>query len=274
MDDVIKGISHGIDISNPIFQAWFFGIPVAYILQVYLFRALGWWDFPTRKGGLTSDIMAFEFSALISVIYLGVAGVLGSYDLFGVQESVALGSDMFYARSKFVEEHLVYPMVTFQGWNVVLCFISSDLRDPAMIGHHLVTASLGYLGLAPYLHGAGLFFFGMAEISNIPLTVYDMFKYMKAGGWQEKYSTLFQMSQVSFAICFLILRLIIWPIKSWTFWLGSIELLQSGKAHSNFTVGFFLLANSFLTLLQFLWGWQIIKFLIPSGKGDKGKKKK
>ena len=44
--------------------------------------------------------------------------------------------------------------------------------------------------------------------------------------------------------------------------------------HSNFTVGFFLLANSFLTLLQFLWGWQILKFLIPSGKGDKGKKKK
>jgi hypothetical protein len=276
MEDVALGLKHGVDTSNWFFQVWFFGIPVAYFTLVFLFRALNLWEFKTRKGGRSSDIMAFELCALVSVTYLGIAGVIGQYDLFGVEESVALSTNMFYAKSSFVENHLIYPMVTFQGWNVLLCFFSPDLRDPAMIGHHLVTATLGYLGFHPYLHGAGLFFFGIAELSNVPLTIYDIFKYFKAANFQTKYPMLYQLSQVSFALSFIVLRLIIWPIKSWTFWMGSIDLLQKGTAHSNFAVGFFLLANVFLTLLQFLWGWQIIKFLLPAGKssGDKDNKKK
>lgn len=271
MDDIKAGVAHGIDFNNSVFLAWFIGTPVVYFAQVILFRAMGLWDFPTRKGGRTSDIMAFLFSALISVTYLGVAGAIASYDLFGVNESTTLNADMFYTRSQFVEDHLIYPMITFQGWNVLLCFFSPDLRDPAMIGHHLATASLGFLGLAPYLHGAGLFFFGLAEISNIPLTVYDIFKYQVKNGWQESYAGLFKLSQVTFALSFIILRLIMWPIKSWTFWNGSIELLQSGKAHSQFAVGFFLIANIFLTFLQFMWGWTIIKFLLPSKPKAKSK---
>ena len=38
---------------------------------------------------------------------------------------------------------------------------------------------------------------------------------------------------------------------------------SSGKAHSQFVVGFFLLANMFLTGLQFMWGWSIIQFVLP-----------
>lgn len=271
MDDVMRGVSHGIDFNNQVFQRWFILTPVGYFALVILFRGMGLWDFPTRKGGRTSDIMAFLFSALISVTYLGVAGAVATYDLFGVDESTRLNADMFYARSQFVEEHLIYPMITFQGWNVLLCFFSPDLRDPAMIGHHLATASLGFLGLSPYLHGAGLFFFGLAEVSNIPLTIYDIFKYQIKNGWTEKYPILYQASQVTFALSFIILRLIMWPIKSWTFWNGSIDLLQSGKAHSQFAVGFFLLANIFLTGLQFMWGWTIIKMLLPGSKAKKTK---
>ena len=132
-----------------------------------------------------------------------------------------------------------------------------------MIGHHLFTAALGYFGLHPYLHGAGLFFFGVAELSNVPLCFYEIFKYLKPAGYQEKYKMLYELAQVSFALSFVVLRLIIWPIKSWVFWQGSIELLSSGKAHSQFVVGFFLLANMFLTGLQFMWGWSIIQFVLP-----------
>ena len=87
---------------------------------------------------------------------------------------------------------------------------------------------------------------------------------------KKKYKMLYDFSQISFALSFVILRLIIWPIKSWEFWVGSIDLLSSGKAHSQFVVGFFLLANMFLTGLQFMWGWTIIQFILP--KKSKSKK--
>ena len=275
----ITGIDHGIDMSSQIFQMWFWGIPLVYTLLVGLFRVMGLWDFKTRKGGRTSDILAFELCALVSVTYLGVAGLVAMFDLYGVEESAKLSAYMFYAKSTFVEDHLIYPMVTFQGWNTFLCLFVPDLRNPLMMGHHTFTALLGYFGLNPYLHGAGLFFFGVAELSNVPLTVYDIFKYTKPAGYQEKYPKLFELTKVSFAVSFIVLRLIIWPIKSWIFWIGSIELLQSGKAHSQFVVGFFLVANIFLTFLQFMWGWQIISMILPGAaekkvvQGKRGSKK-
>ena len=66
----------------------------------------------------------------------------------------------------------------------------------------------------------------------MPLCFYEIFKYLKPAGYQEKYKMLYELAQVSFALSFVVLRLIIWPIKSWVFWQGSIELLSSGKAHS------------------------------------------
>jgi len=121
---VWEGVKHGVDTDNWFFQAWFVGVPVAYLFLRYLFRQLDWWGFETRKGGRTSDIMAFEFVALVSVCYLGGAGLALTFGKLGTAADLALvTADPFYANSKFVEEHLIYPMITFQGWNVVRAYI-------------------------------------------------------------------------------------------------------------------------------------------------------
>jgi hypothetical protein len=273
--NVWEGVKHGIDIHNIYFQIWFFGTPIVWFLLLKVFRALDWWKFPTRKGTRTSDIMAFEFVAGISVAYLGGAGLIISQGWFGTAAELArLNDDMLHTNSDFVINHLVYPMVTFQLWNVLLCLFTPDLNVPEMLGHHLVTAALGYFGMHPYLHGYGLFFFGVAELTNVPLTVYDMFKYMKAAKWQEKYSFIFTVSKLGFAASFVVLRIVVWPMISYPFWKDSVALLQSGKAHSNFVVGFFLLANVFLTFLQFFWGWKIVESVLPKGAAKTANKDK
>ncbi len=262
--NVWAGINHGIDIHNIYFQAWFIGTPIVWFALFKTFRALDLWKFETRKGTRTSDIIAFEIAAGISVLYLGCAGVIISQGWFGTGPELArLQKDMLHTKSDFVINHLVYPMVTFQLWNVLLCLFTPDLNVPEMLAHHLITAALGYFGLHPYLHGYGLFFFGVAELTNVPLTAYDIFKYMKAAKWQEKYATTFTVAKLSFAVSFVILRLIVWPMTSYPFWKDSVALLQSGKAHSNFVVLFFLLANVFLTFLQFFWGWKIVESVLP-----------
>lgn len=259
-----------------VFQLWFIGTPVVWFALVKLFRALDWWKFPTRKGARTSDIMAFEIVAGISVTYLGVAGLILHYGWFGTEaDSALLHGDMMYGKSQWFIDHLIYPMVTFQLWNVVLCLFTPDLNVIEMLAHHLITASLGYFGLCKsgYLHGNGVFFFGIAELTNIPLTMYDCFKYMKPAKWAEKYSFMHNLSQYGFAASFVVLRLIVWPRYSWAFWKESLALLQNGKGHSNFVIGTFLFANVFLTFLQFFWGYKIVQSALGGGGSDKKKSK-
>ena len=229
--------------------------------------------------------MAFEIVAGLCVTYLGCAGIVGYYSLLGVEDIVKLDQNKFYARSTFVENHLIYPMISYQGWNFLLCVLSfsksitggTDLWDPAMIGHHFVTGSLAYFGLAPYLHFYGLFYFGIAELTNIPLTVMDVFKYFKDMATANP--TLNSITRTTFAISFIILRLVIWPIYSYPFWVGSLKLIgygesEDGKIHSYFVVGFFLFANIFLTSLQFFWGSKIFSSILFKPKKETNSKVK
>ena len=141
---ILEGVKHGIDIHNIYFQAWFVGTPVVWYALLKLFRALGLWSHKTRNGARTSDIMAFLAVAMVSVTYLGVAGLVLNQGWLGTSDELTtITSNKMYGRSQFVIDHLIYPMITFQGWNVVLCLFTKDLRSPEMIAHHTVTAILG-----------------------------------------------------------------------------------------------------------------------------------
>jgi hypothetical protein len=170
-------MDHRVDFENKYFQVWLVALPLSYGALALTFRALGLWRFPTRYGSRASDILTFLILAGLCVVYLSLAGVIGRFSLFGIDDYDKLFRDQWYGRSLFVENHLLYPMLAYQFWNIVLCLFSSDLRDPAMIGHHFATASLAYCMLRPYAQYQCFYFSGIVEISNIPLTLVDLFKY-------------------------------------------------------------------------------------------------
>mmetsp|Transcript_22435 Transcript_22435/g.32719 ORF Transcript_22435/g.32719 Transcript_22435/m.32719 type:complete len:267 (+) Transcript_22435:90-890(+) len=249
---------------TPAFYIWMAAVPIMYFGLVILFRAMNLWEAKTRKGSRGSDIMAFLIVAGICVTYLGIVGVIAWFELEPSWDYDTLKKDNIYGRAQFVEDHLIMPMMSYQGWNLLLCLFNNDLRDPAMIGHHLVTGSLAYFGIHPYVHYYGLFFFGFAELTNIPLTLVDMFKYFP--DLKEKMPVLNEFCRITFAVSFIIVRLIMWPYISYGFWVGALDLLRTGRAHSTFVVAVFFGANLFLTGLQFLWGSKIFGFLFKSGK--------
>ena len=203
-------ISKITNFDNIYWKAWFFLVPMTYFALVIIFRQLDVLPQPTRDGSRSSDMMAFLVVAGGCVTYLAAAGFILFYSLFEVNDYNKLEANHFYGRSEFLENHLIYPMLAYQGWNVVLCLFVKDLRKPEMIGHHIVTGTLGLMGLHPFLHYRGLFFFGVAEVTNVPLTILDMFKYITV--LKEKYPMGYSLTQVTFAASFIILRLIAWPI--------------------------------------------------------------
>ena len=53
------------------------------------------------------------------------------------------------------------------------------------------------------------------------------------------------------------LRVFIWPYASYLFWIDAIDSFHT--VHSKAILIFFLFANTGLSLLQFFWGWKILK---------------
>ena len=108
-------MDHGIDVSNPYFIVWTAGVPVSYFFFVLLFRGLGLWKEPTRRGSRSSDIMAFQIIAGLCCVYLAFGGFIAYFELFGVKAYSLVVKDKYYGRSEFIENHLLYPMMSYQG---------------------------------------------------------------------------------------------------------------------------------------------------------------
>lgn len=148
---------HSIPI-NTYSVSWFIVIPSCWILQAIAYRLFNLWATKSRKGSRTSDLLAFNFTCGLlpssflfflfqcrfnptfmmamfaavglAVTYFSIAGLVA---FFG-STWTRLGSDKFYARDSFVENHLLLPMLIYQVWNTVFCISLKEMRDFSMIG--------------------------------------------------------------------------------------------------------------------------------------------
>ena len=167
-------------------------------------------------------------------------------------------------------------MISYQGWNFLLCVLSHeaiqitggyDLYDTAMVFHHFIACFFSFVLLDPYAQFFVMFYYGIIELTNIPLTIMDIFKYFNH--WAKQFPLLNQVTRYTFAISFIFLRLICWPIKSWRFISGSIYLLYSGEAHDSTAVALLLISTIAMTFLQFFWGQKIFASVLFKKEKEK-----
>ena len=76
--------------------------------------------------------------------------------------------------------------------------------------------------------------------------------------FKKKFTGVFFICKATFALSFIMIRLVAWPALAWPYWRGSVELLQSGRAHSESVVLFCLAAHVVVTGLQVFWGFRIL----------------
>lgn len=268
---LLKDISNLPSINT--IMIWIAIVPALYFFLVFLFRALNVLPEPVRKGSRGSDIMAFEIVAGVCVLYLCVAGIIGYFELFGVKPFPTNNlEDYYYTRSSYIENHLLTPMLSYQGWNLLLCLSNQDLYSTEMVLHHFFAAVSAIVGFFPYFQWFSLYFYGIVEFTNIPLTVVDVFKIFPQ--FQEKYPLINQFARYSFAISYFLIRLLLWPFYSYIFWGQSFDLLISGKARSPLTTVYILITHFLLTILQYFWGYKILTFVTKPPKSSDSTKSK
>lgn len=138
---------------------------------------------------------------------------------------------------------------------------------------------MAVFALHPFLHIYSSFFFGISEVSTVVLCIlacFDDSRGIKAKDGSNLFAKLFPLSMkvigVAFAVLFVIIRIVIWPVISYYFWIDSLALLETPESLHSFPVVYtFLVFNVGLTVLQFAWLAEIITLAIPlfSGTGVK-----
>jgi len=167
-------------------------------------------------------------------------------------------------------ERITLMMMAFQTYEVVLALCVSKLRGPSgeHLMHHAATLSLATIGGGyQYLHFYAPFFFGVTEISSVPLAFVDLFKFFPS--LKSALPATNEHVRTLFAVCFIVMRLVYWPYVCSEFWMDSMAELQADNARqSTWVVVVFLVANVLLTGLQFFWGSLIFKGIAKKLKGE------
>lgn len=216
-----------------------------------------------------AHLLTFELLSGLACTYLSTVGALLHY----FSDSEPMEDKLFGFDPRSL--HIAQFMTAYQLYDLLIMAFVPRLFTVAMLIHHVLSGLLGFIGLFNFAHGYASFFFGVIEISNVILTVVDIFKYT---GLDRKYLSTYTMVRMLFALTFAVFRLILWPIQCFDFW-GAIAkgftsnaLLQTKM--DTFAGTAFFLSNLALTALQLYWGTIIVKGSIKVIRKAKQKGKK
>eukprot|EP00045_Choanoeca_perplexa_P007937 m.72824 g.72824 ORF g.72824 m.72824 type:complete len:304 (+) comp14285_c0_seq1:872-1783(+) len=253
-----------------------------------------------------AGVMAFETIAGVCVTYLTIQGFVGWFVDPTPIDKLYTPLPRAFEMSEL--------MVAYQLYDLITMFIYKDLFTIAMLVHHILAGILALNGLYNFMHGTleqdgclpyrlelmflpsntslstyqplwltfdtlgyCYFFFGLIEVTNIPLTIIDIFKHYP--DLIKQYPNTYTAIRNFFAISFILFRLIMWPIVSFEFWTATLTALSSGQIAKATRFGqpwlettaavTFLVANAGLTFLQCLWGKTIINGIYKQFFGRK-----
>lgn len=256
---------------SPVAQRWFISLPVAFVC-VSLCLRIGGMRGKTKLGSAEADVMSFELVAAVSLVHLAYHGVGIWFQFFGDLQAVVDGG--VYTESTVIRDSILIPMLAYQSWNLAAGLYLKEFGDFPSLAHHAVTIGISYFTITgPVFHYYAVYFLGVSEVSTIPLT-FPVDIFAKFPRYQEQFPMLNTVGRLLFATLFMITRVIYFPILDYFFWTECYQLYMSAGIREYFPVVFFLVANIFMTGLQFFWGAKMFGFITNTLKGPPEKKRK
>jgi len=181
-------------------------------------------------------------------------------------------------------------MIVMLYWDIPTGLVVKSLREPAMVAHHVAmfltaTLALGvWSGGHPLLGYYAAYYFGVIEVSSIPLIFVDLF-HPKRRAWFEylknappSLHSLNEFNRVCFAVLFLLVRALSFPYVSFCSVIPDIVKvaalpLEERRGVSAVPLYSMAALNLFFSCLQFYWGTlvlrQVMKAIMPSKKKSK-----
>ncbi|KAL7447459.1 hypothetical protein ACHAXM_010776 [Skeletonema potamos] len=278
------------------------------ITQIYLTLLLTKRIFPRKWHGPWNDLPGFTAHQLISLPLMCILTYCGMKDWFFNPNKDVIGhNDTSYDRVFGTTNVNDIPLAIGSGailiWDTPTGLLVPALQDPLMLFHHVGMFLVGATMSGAFSHGKMIgyyyasYYFGVIEISSIPLSYVDVFhpKYKFYFEWlhSEKNASRTMMKvldgvnelcRIVFAVTFLIFRGLYFPYVTfghtipdlWYAYNDETKQLPDGVP---MWTGYFLIGFvSLFALLQFYWGTlilkQIHKMVFHGDSSDVGGKKK
>ncbi|KAK1742313.1 hypothetical protein QTG54_006878 [Skeletonema marinoi] len=276
------------------------------VAQIFLTLLLDKRIFPRKWQGPWNDLPGFTAHQLIAFPSMCILTYYGMRDWF-YNPDKEVGNETSYDRV-FGETNLSdIPLAIGSGailiWDTPTSLLVPALQDPLMLFHHVgmflvaATMSGAFSGGKMIGYYYACYYFGVIEISSIPLTYVDVFhpKYKYYFEWlnhkknvnrpvMKVIQGVNELCRIVFAILFLIFRGVYFPYVTfkgtipdlWHAYNDETKQLPDGVP---MWTGYFLICFvSLFALLQCYWGMlilkQIYKMVVPGDSGKKKKKKK
>jgi len=164
--------------------------------------------------------------------------------------------------------------IGYQLWAIPVGLFQVN-ESPAMLAHHVTVVAVGSMS-AFFRNGFRYwtpFFYGIIEISSIPLSIMNFFK--DNPKLIEKYPSVYSGLRAVFSLSFLLVRLVMFVPRHVTY-LTHHYLLQSTHPLVPYRIfmGVTWLSSLFLLLLQLYWSTLIVKGIVKqlSRKGSRKSK--
>lgn len=253
-----------------------------------------------KRTGIVPDgpwthLAAFTSHQLVALPLMIIMTYCGWRDwFFHYEAGAATAADRIFGYSNPNDTVLAIASGAILLWDIPMGFISPQLRDPIMWGHHFGMFMVSSTMCGTFCKGGNMigyyyapFYFGVIEMSSLFLTYVDIFhpKYKHYYNWlqdgkaNEKPMAKLchdanEVARVLFAITFMLLRGIYFPYVSFRNAIPDLwEAYKTPPDGVPMWTGYFLaiLISSF-ALLQAYWGLLISKQVMKLFTDDDDKK--
>lgn len=230
-----------------------------------------------------ADVLGHQAAYFFAVCFLGGLGGLLWFggSMTEAHEVVRAGGDRFHTPVEFAK--LIGKInLGLQAYDLAATLLVPELRSAVMVLHHVVAGVAAALASYPAWFGIQeessffdfdtVFFYGVTELSTIPLAFHDAIKVLPATSREfPVLKTLDGVAQPLFAALFLSIRCIQWPTVVCAFAAAASRQLADNTLSSPVVVLTILSIALALTVLQFFWGSKILLIIVAKVRGGKGR---
>jgi len=196
----------------------------------------------------------------VNIIFNAYLAYLGVYYLYF--DPLRFDKDNYDAVSERIQgwDHLAIisnAQIAFQLWSIPHCVMLKE--GTVMMIHHIFVLIIALMS-AFFTNGFRFytaFFYGIIEISSVPLSTMNM---LESHDLSKAYLLFDLFVKISFSICFIQTRVIMWNLRVRDFVYVCTGLLMSATTLSaKLSLSLIVVIVFFLTCLQLMWAGEIMK---------------
>lgn len=256
-------------LSDPWLLSWALGL---FAMHLLLQAGLGAVDTPLRA---KPGVAAHQIVCFVPFAYAAYMGVI----LWLLDDSIAAMHTGTYIDRLYPAgdaESLPWKlsrfMLGFQVYDLAATALEPSLRKAEHIAHHSSTLLTAYCAATtggPFFGYYAAFFFGFTELSSVPLAFVDLFRQIPT--LAKQYPAVNELSRTTFAVSFLIIRVVWFPIVMISRWWPDLYAAYAADdvRCSWAAFGWMFFSSAFLTFLQLFWGFKIIRVVLKGNLGGK-----